>query len=220
MQALLPYVEINPKKSPIASVIWLHGLGADGHDFESIVPELNLPEFLPIRFLFPHAPMRPITINGGYMMRAWFDIEEISLHPQEEEEGIYEAEKMIGDLIKHENDLNIPAHRIILAGFSQGGALALHTGLRYPEKLGGILSLSGFLPMHRKLAKEVNSVNQSIPIMMAHGEMDPLIPITMAQFTCDYLKENGYAVEFHTYPVQHGICQAEIDDISAWLQIK
>ena len=219
-QTLLPGVIINPSEKPVASVIWLHGLGADGHDFESIVPELKLPKSMAIRFIFPHAPMRPVTINGGYIMRAWFDIKEISLNAQEDEKGIYEAEKSICDLIEYEHQIGIKYEHITLAGFSQGGALALHTGLRYSKKLGSIIALSSYLPLRNKFGKEINSTNKNIPIFMAHGLNDQIIPYPIAQMSYNKLIEQNYQITFKTYPMQHHLCQQEIEDISSWLNEK
>jgi phospholipase/carboxylesterase len=213
----LSCVEVNPKTTPVASVIWLHGLGADGHDFENIVPELHLPENLPVRFVFPHAPMRPVTINNGYVMRAWYDIKQLDSFSNQDEAGICESEQTICSLIEHEKTLGIPCNKIILAGFSQGGAIALHTGLHYPEQLAGILALSTYLPLSEQFQIETKRINQTIPIMMAHGTADPLIPIKFAEASRDLLTTNGYKVEWHTYPIQHSICPEEIQDIGKWI---
>lgn len=214
----LSFVTVNPAKKPEASVIWLHGLGADGHDFEGIVPGLHLPEDLPIRFIFPHAPMRPITMNGGYMMRAWFDMEAIDLNSPVDKKGILEAEQAVEALIDRERSSGMPDHRIILAGFSQGGGIALYTGLRYPHRLGGILALSTYLPLDDAWLKEVNMPNRLIPVLLIHGTLDPLVPISFAERTYHHLVENGCNVKFNTYPMQHGVCLEEIEDISMWLQ--
>ena len=201
------------------SVIWLHGLGADGHDFEAIVPELRLPDSLPLRFVFPHAPVRPVTLNGGMSMRAWYDIRQLSgSFNDEDETGIRESEKAICALIENEKKLGMPSDKIILAGFSQGGAMALHTGLRYPEKLAGIIALSAYLPLGNLLLAEVSAANQNIPIMMAHGTSDPLIPLMFAKASSDFLIKHGYQIDWHTYPMQHTVCSQEIRDLSQWLQ--
>lgn len=217
-QKLLSCVEVNPKKDPTATVIWMHGLGADGYDFESIVPALQLPEDLPIRFVFPHAPVRPVTINLGMEMRAWFDIIAIDINAEQDAKGMQQSEKLIQELIKRENDRGIPSDRIILAGFSQGGAMALHIGLRYFEKLAGIIALSTFLPLADLLIREASSVNRRIPIFMAHGTVDPIVPFQFAKYSCEHLKELGYPVDWHTYPMQHLTCAAEVEDISKWIK--
>jgi len=216
--SLLSCVEDNPPMPPVASVIWLHGLGADGNDFANIVPELYLPESLPVRFIFPHAPMRPITINNGYVMRGWYDIKRLDSLSEEDEEGICESEKAVCELIAQEKQQGISSENIILAGFSQGGAIALHTALRYPEKLAGVLALSAYLPLSHQLRKEALTVNQSTSIMMAHGTMDAVVPFALAETSHHQLETLGYPVEWHTYPMQHSICIEEIHDISKWIQ--
>jgi len=214
----LEFIEVNPASAANASVIWLHGLGADGHDFASIVPEMNLPDAKAIRFIFPHAPYRPVTLNQGYQMRAWFDIHGLQLTSKEDEQGIRQSELLIHDLIEHEQQRDIQPENIILAGFSQGAALAIHTGLRYPKRLGGIIALSAFLPLANSLATEVSNANQNIPIMMGHGTMDPMVSIKYGEMTRDYLQTHGYSVDWHVYPMQHQVCHEEIQDISHWLQ--
>lgn len=215
---LLETVEVNPAQKPIATVILLHGLGADGHDFASVVPELNLPEELPIRFVFPHAPVRPITINGGHAMRAWYDIDGVDLHERGDELGIRASAELVHDLIEQEKALGIAADKIILAGFSQGGAMALHCGLRYPERLAGILALSSYLPLPKKLANEASKVNQDISIFMAHGSQDAMLPLPLAQASCDLLTQLNYSVDFRVYPMPHSVCMQEISDIVVWLE--
>jgi len=214
----LSCVEINPPTAPIASVIWMHGLGADGHDFASIVPELHLAKELPIRFVFPHAPMIPVTLNNGYIMRAWYDIFGLSLGSREDDVGIRRSEKAVCSLIEHEKSLGIPANRIILAGFSQGGAIALHTGLRYSERLAGILALSTYLPLNGTLVEEATKENNDIPIFLAHGTQDNVLPYGFAQLAEQALKQNGHPVEFHTYQMPHSVCMEEIADIAAWFR--
>jgi len=214
----LDYVELMPGQAPIASIIWLHGLGADGHDFANIVPELNLAKEFAIRFIFPHAPVRPVTINAGYMMRAWYDITGFDLQSREDESGIRQSQQAIHELIEFEKKQGIPSERIILAGFSQGGAIALHTGLRYPEKLGGILALSTYLPLNASLPQEASAINKDISIFMAHGDQDNIVPLTYAQIAKQFLVNNGHQVEFHTYPMAHSVCAEEIVDIAMWLR--
>lgn len=214
----LPKVEINPPTKPTASVILLHGLGADGNDFVDIVSELKLPANLPTRFIFPHAPVRPVTINGGYAMRAWYDIKAIGVKAQEDETGIREAEQAISQLIQHEIDQGIPAERIILAGFSQGGAIALQCGLRYNQRLGGILALSTYVPLPSHLSSEVSQTNKTTPIFMAHGTTDNVVAFAFGQASSAFLQKLGCNVEFHSYPMPHSVCPQEIADISNWLQ--
>jgi phospholipase/carboxylesterase len=211
---ILDCVEISPEKEPVATVIWLHGLGADGHDFEPIVPELNLEGVLPVRYVFPHAPVRPVTINGGMAMRAWFDI--IDMHEISLDDFLDSVDQLLA-LIRKEIVSGMPPERILLAGFSQGGAVALHTGLGYDRRLAGILGLSTHLPSMRLLEKERHGANQETPIMMAHGEMDPMIPMARAVATRQWLTRLGYAVRWRHYPMMHGVCTEEIRDVRAWL---
>ena len=217
-QSLLDTVVVKPRSTPKASVIWLHGLGADGHDFENIVPELHLPDELGARFIFPHAPLRSVTLNAGYVMRAWFDIYALTANAPQDEKGLRASEQAIAALIANENKLGIPSERIILAGFSQGGAVALHCGLRYPQKLAGILGLSAFLPLADQLAPELNPINRNVPIMLAHGTLDPMLPLFIGEHCRDQLQRWGYAVSWHTYPMAHEVCLAEINDVAKWLQ--
>lgn len=214
----LPCVEINPPATPIASIIWLHGLGADGHDFASIVPELHLAKEFPIRFVFPHAPMIPVTINNGHVMRAWYDILGLTATTREDKIGIRQSQAAIHTLIEYEKSLGIPANRIIVAGFSQGGAMALHTGLRYPERLAGILALSTYLPLASSLKAEATAANNDLPIFLAHGMQDNVVPYTFAQISQQALQYNGHTIEFHTYPMAHSVCMEELADIAAWLR--
>ena len=215
--ALLPTVEINPIGPARASVIWLHGLGADGHDFESIVPELNLSPELGIRFVFPHAPVRPITINGGLPMRAWFDILGLDRLLVEDEAGIRASALLIGELIGAELQRGIPSEKIILAGFSQGGAMALQCALRYPLRLAGALVLSAFLPLASRLQAEAHAANQNLPIFLAHGTQDPILPFSFGELSRDTLKAQGYPVEWHSYTMPHAVCPEEVRDIGVWL---
>tara|TARA_B100000315_G_C14594719_1_gene598157 strand:- start:8322 stop:8993 length:672 start_codon:yes stop_codon:yes gene_type:complete len=211
-------VELNPAAPTTGSVIWLHGLGADGHDFESIVPELGVAEECGVRFVFPHAPYMPVTINGGMMMRAWYDISSADVAHDEDSAGIQNSSAMVRTLVQHEIDNGRDACRIVLAGFSQGGAIALHAGLRSPERLGGILALSTYLPLKKALEGEAHPSNADIPIFMAHGTEDPIVPLTLAQQSKSELEDKGYVVEWHNYPMQHAVCIPEIKHVGAWLR--
>ena len=202
-------IEVETGANPAASVIWLHGLGADGHDFEPVVPALKLPR--PVRFVFPHAPIRPVTINGGMRMRAWYDILQFGGGP-EDEKGIRESEKLLAGMIEKEK-----TGKVFLAGFSQGGAIVLQTALRYPQKLAGVLALSTYLPLSQKLPSEKTAENQAIPIFMAHGQYDDIIPLQRAQASRALLEQQGYKVEWREYPMPHSVCPPEIDHISAFL---
>lgn len=214
----LEYVERAIGSEPSNCVIWLHGLGADGYDFEPLVPELDLPAETAVRFIFPHAPRQPVTINGGMVMRAWYDITGTEMIRQEDEAGIRRSAAAIQDLIRKENARGIATGNIILAGFSQGGAIALHTGLRYPESLAGILALSTYLPLSARLEREAQAANQSTPIFMAHGLYDPVIPLILAESSRKRLQQAGYNVEWHTYPMPHAVSPDEIRDISHWFR--
>lgn len=213
----IPPVEIETGRDPKAAVIWLHGLGADGHDFEPIVPELRLPSALPVRFIFPHAPHRPVTINNGYVMRAWYDIRTAEFVQREDETGIRESDHTVRDLIAQEHKRGIPSQQIVLAGFSQGGAIALHTGARYPERLAGIMALSTYLPLAEVFQSEAHPANQTVPIFMAHGTEDPIIPIERGQQSADLLKRAGADVQWRTYEMGHSVSIEEIGEIAAWL---
>ena len=201
-------IELETGANPVASVIWLHGLGADGHDFEPIVPELGLKA--PLRFVFPHAPVRAVTINNGARMRAWYDIFQFGGGP-EDEAGIRASQLLVEELIQREKN------PVFLAGFSQGGAIVLQTGLRYPDKLRGILALSTYLPLATKLSDEKSKANQDIPIFMAHGTQDPVIPLQRAKLSREVLEQQGYQVEWHEYPMPHSVCPQEIGDIAAFI---
>jgi len=209
-------VEVETGAAPGTAIIWLHGLGADGHDFEPMVPELRLQQ--PARFVFPHAPVRPVTLNGGWPMRAWFDIIALDRETQRDLHGTEESRRAIEALIQRENARGIPTERIVLAGFSQGGALALHTGLRYPEKLAGIIGLSTFLHTFDTLATEAAPANRDTPIFMAHGSEDPVVIPTRGMETRDRLQDLGYAVNWHEYAMPHAVCPEEIVDLHDWLQ--
>lgn len=213
----LECVEIAPSGPARASVIWMHGLGADGHDFEPIVPELRLPAGLGVRFVFPHAPVRPVTLNGGMPMRAWFDVRSLERGSALDLEGLNRSAAAVTDLIVREQALGIPTGRIVLAGFSQGGALALHVGLRHRARLAGIMGLSTFMPTADTLAAERSEANADVPIFLAHGTQDPLLPLPLAQSMHASLDALGYAVQWHEYPMAHAVCAREVADIAAWL---
>ncbi|HEU4368973.1 MAG TPA: alpha/beta hydrolase-fold protein [Methylomirabilota bacterium] len=214
---LLEALEIETAALPGAAVIWLHGLGADGHDFVDVVPALRLPAGLAVRFVFPHAPMRPVTINQGMVMRAWYDVRHDAGARREDEAGVRESQRKIEALIAREETRGVTAGRIVLAGFSQGGAVALHTGLRHPERLAGIMALSCFLPLPDALAAEASPANREVPVFMAHGTHDPLIPLARARQAYEILARLGYRVEWHEYPIPHSVSEAEIRDVAAWL---
>ena len=215
--APLDTVEIEPRTAADAAVVLMHGLGADGHDFESLVPELRLPLAPPVRWVFPHAPVRPVTINGGYRMRAWYDIVAIDRRAPEDEAGIRESAEAIGALVRRERERGVPAERIVLAGFSQGGAMALFTGLRWPERLAGVVALSCYLPLAESLALEVHPANATVPVFMAHGTMDPVVPTALGAGSRDLLRSGGYDVEWHEYPMPHSVCAPEVGDLRSWL---
>ena len=212
-----PAIELQIGAKPNASVIWLHGLGADGHDFESIVPALALPPKSRLRFIFPHAPYRPVTINNGYVMRAWYDIAASEAGFDQNAEHIRESQKILQALIDCEVNRGIPSQRIVLAGFSQGGAIALHTGLRYPQLLAGIMSLSAPTPFIDELLAEVHRDNTRVPVFMAQGTDDAMISYDRAQQACQKMLVRGLSVEWHTYVMGHTLVPDEIQDISHWL---
>jgi len=216
MSQALEVIEVETGSAPRAAVIWLHGLGADGHDFEPIVPELGLPASLPVRFIFPNAPQRPVTINMGMRMRAWYDILQMG-GGKEDEAGIRESQSQIETLIAGEVKRGIPHGRIVLAGFSQGGAIVLQTALRQREKLAGAMALSTYLPLARTLATERTAESASLPIFMAHGRFDNMIGIDRAAQSRDALLALGHKVEWHEYPMPHSVCPEEIADIAAFL---
>ena len=217
MTSELSCIIFNPDSPAKAAVIWLHGLGADGRDFEPIVPHLQSRLTLPTRFIFPNASFRSITINGGYEMRAWYDIAALDLTQAEDAEGIHESTRQLNTLIQRELDNDIPAHHIILAGFSQGGAIALHTGLRYHQRLAGILALSTYLPLAATLRSERHHANQDIPIFMGHGVEDTVVPLSHALSSNNLLLKLGYRVEWHSYNMPHSLCNEEVDDITDWI---
>jgi phospholipase/carboxylesterase len=217
-EQVLPSIQIDTAPNPTVSVIWLHGLGADGNDFVPIVRELDLAGLPAIRFIFPHAPTMPVTINNGYVMRAWYDIIGTELVRQEDEKGLRNSQALVEALIAAERARGVPAERIILAGFSQGCAMTIQTGLRHPEKLAGLLCLSGYVPLAGMIPAERHSANHATPIFMAHGRMDNVIPVSRAEQSRDLLQSLGYDVEWHEYMMPHSVCQEEVDDISAWFK--
>lgn len=211
-------IELEPNTPARHTIIWLHGLGADGNDFVPIAPELQLPESLAVRFIFPHAPIMPITINGGYEMRAWYDIYYSSLERQVDEDGVAASRSLITELLSKEEARGIPSENIMLAGFSQGAAMSLTTGLRYQNKLGGIIALSGYLPTAIETITEATTVNKSTPIFIAHGTQDPIVPFTLGETTRDQLLQAGYSVTWRHYPMPHTVAIEEVQDISAWIK--
>ncbi len=203
--------------SPTHSIIWMHGLGADGHDFEPLVPELAVAGMPAMRFVFPHAPVRPVTINNGYQMRAWYDIIAIDRRAREDRPGIAASAAQIGALIRAENTRGVPTNRIVLAGFSQGGAMALHIATRQPEKFAGVIALSCYLPLAREFATDRSAANFTTPIYMAHGTQDPVVPFALGDETRRILEATGFRVEWHAYPMPHSLCEEEVADIRAYL---
>lgn len=210
-------VVIQPPTSADSSVIWLHGLGADGHDFEPIVPHLGAALTERTRFVFPHAPTRPVTINGGYVMRAWYDVLDADIARRADAAGVYESEKILHDYIGAEIERGIPPERIVVAGFSQGGAIALHGGLRYSQRLAGVMGLSCYLPLPTEIAEGLAPANARTPMFMAHGTQDPVIPVAAGEQSRNYLQNLGYDLEWHTYPIPHSVCLEEIEDVGSWL---
>jgi len=215
----LPFEIIKTADKTDHTIIWLHGLGADGHDFVPLVPELHLPESLAIKFIFPHAPVRPVTVNNGYEMRAWYDLLSLDGDKTANKEDILKTVVLVNALIEQELTNGTPADRILLAGFSQGGVIALHCGLRYPERLAGIMALSTYIPFDESLLqKDMHSAQQGLPIFAAHGELDPVIPFKSWQDYVPKLKAKGFNVEAHHYRMEHALCAEEIRDISNWLR--
>jgi len=210
-------VVLAPAAAATATVIWLHGLGADGHDFVPIVPELRLPPRPGVRFVFPHAPARPVTINNGMHMRAWYDIKVLSAGGPEDEAGIRESAALLAQYIQRERKTGVAAGRIVVAGFSQGGAIALHAALRHPERLAGVMALSSYLPLRASLVAEAAAANRDLPILMCHGRFDPVLPMQLGAASRDLLRAEGYAVEWKEYPMQHQVCLEEVQDIANFL---
>ncbi len=211
-------VILEPAEGPAnATVLWLHGLGADGYDFVPMVPELRLPEAARIRFVFPHAEVRPVTINNGHRMRAWYDIRELTLAGRDDEEGFVEARARVESWIARENAAGIAADRVVLAGFSQGGAVALHAGLRHAARLAGIIALSTYLPFRTRLASELSAANREAPVLMSHGSQDAVVLPEFGEISRDVLMQQGIPVEWHSYPMGHNLCTPEVRDIARWL---
>ena len=211
----LETIEIETAPDPRASIIWLHGLGADGNDFAPLADEIELPAA--VRYIFPHAPMMPVSLNGGYVMRAWYDISDTAIR-REDEGGVRASQQSVETLLAREKSRGIAASRIILAGFSQGGAIALHTGLRHGERLAGIMALSTYVPLADRLAAEASAANRGLPIFMAHGTTDPMIAYARAAASRDLLLRQAYALEWHEYRMPHSVCPQEISDIGVWLR--
>ncbi len=208
-------VEIESGANPVGSVIWLHGLGADGHDFEPIVPELRLPAELPLRFVFPHAPVRPVTINGGVAMRAWYDIVSLDATGRADAEGVRESTALLETLVERERERGVDAARIVVAGFSQGGAIAINAALRAEERLAGLMALSTYIALPGELVD--SKASREMPVFMAHGSFDPMLPVGWGRTSADKLMEAGFNVEWHDYPMAHAVCPQEIEDIRTWL---
>ncbi len=217
-QALLAALEIDPPDTADASVILLHGLGADGSDFTPLVPELGLGGRHSVRFIFPHAPQRPVTVNGGMVMPAWYDILELDITAHPDEAGIRASAERLTHTIDRERERGIDVDRIVVAGFSQGGAIALVAGLRYPQRLAGILALSTYLPLEDTLDQEAADANRDVPIFMGHGLFDPVVPFIHGSRSCRRLEEMGYPADLHSYRVEHAINYEEITDIGDWLR--
>lgn len=216
--AMLDTLDLDPPAAPaVASLIWLHGLGADGHDFEPLIPQLASVARFGVRAVLPHAPVRPVTLNAGMRMRAWYDVTTLDFRAREDEAGIRASQRQIEALIGREIAAGIAPERIALAGFSQGGAMVLHTGLRYPRRLAGILALSTWLPLRDTLAAEAAPANRATPILMHHGSFDPVVPLKLALGSREFLEQQGYAVEWQTWPMQHAVCAEEVVAIDAWL---
>ncbi len=218
-EPILSCIEIEPAHPAKRSLIWLHGLGADGSDFVPIVPELKLPSVAGMRFIFPHAPIMPVTLNQGYEMRAWFDIYTIAMDAKIDASGIARSVNSIEKLIERETARGIATNNIILAGFSQGAAIALNTGLFFAKPLAGIIALSGFLPLANDILKKASTANRHIPIFLAHGTEDPIVPYALGKTTYVTLKQAGYSIDWHSYAMAHSVCEAEINDLSKWLRI-
>ena len=215
MTKLLPHITLDTGKSPLHSIIWLHGLGADGEDFVPVAEQMSLP--VAVRYIFPHAPKQPVTINGGFIMRSWYDIAAAEIHAQQDAAGIRASQTEIEKLIAREKQRGVAAENIYLAGFSQGGAVVLQTGLRHAEKLGGILALSTYLPLVETLADEASNVAKNTPIFMAHGRNDPIVPYALGKSSADKLTGLGYHLDWREYSMQHSVCGEEVGDIEAWL---
>ena len=218
MTAILPHIVLDRGHAPKHSLIWLHGLGADGGDFVGVAEQLNLP--VAMRYIFPHAPKQPVTINGGFIMRSWYDIADIDIGAKQDAAGIHASQVEIEKLIAQEKARGVAAENIFLAGFSQGGAVALHTGLRHPARLGGILALSTYLPLADTLSQEVSLSAKNTPIFFAHGRHDAVVPYALGKLSAEKLQQHGHMVDWHEYAMPHSVTAAEIDDIEHWLAQK
>ena len=215
---LLPCVEAEPVKPADATVIWLHGLGADGHDFAGIVPALNLPDDAAVRFIFPHAPERPVTVNNGWVMRAWYDILEMNISRKVDTDSLLESAAQVSALIRRETERGIAPERIVLAGFSQGGAVAYQAGLTYPQRLAGILALSTYVPCEQSLRASVNLSHRDLPVMIAHGSRDDVVPPQLGESAKELLTALGFVPQWRTYPIDHSVSAEEVEMISGWLK--
>lgn len=216
-ETLLDCIQQDTGAGPRYAVIWLHGLGADGHDFEPIVPELGASVSTPMRFIFPHAPTQPVTINGGMVMRAWYDITAMDLSAAVDADGINRSSRHLEHLVGAAVDSGFPPERIFLAGFSQGGVIALHTGLQYPDRLAGVIALSTYIALPGAVQQSASDANRTLPIFMAHGRYDPVIPCSLGERSRDFLAREGYPVQWHEYPMEHSVYPDEIRDLAEWL---
>jgi len=215
MSSILPHIVFDSGKTPTHSIIWLHGLGADGEDFVGVAEQMNLP--VSMRYIFPHAPKQPVTINGGFIMRAWYDIAEVDIAAKQDAKGIHASQLEIEKFIAQEKSRGVAEENIFLAGFSQGGAVALHTGLRHPAKLGGILALSTYLPLAESLSQEISLSAKNTPIFMAHGRHDPVVPYALGKASAEKLQQQGQQVDWFEYAMPHSVCAEEVTDIEKWL---
>jgi phospholipase/carboxylesterase len=215
MTTILPHIVLDRGNAPKHSIIWLHGLGADGEDFVSVAEHMNLP--VPMRYIFPHAPKQAVTINGGFVMRSWYDIVDIDIGAKQDAAGIHASQLEIEKFITQEKARGISEENIFLAGFSQGGAIALHTGLRHPARLGGIIAMSTYLPLADTLSQEVSLSAKNTPIFFAHGRHDPVVPYSLGKLSSDKLQQHGYHIDWHEYAMPHSVNENEIDDIEHWL---
>ena len=211
-------VEISTGPNPTAAVIWLHGLGADGHDFQPVVPQLVWPDAPGIRFIFPHAPVRPVTLNNGMAMRAWYDIVSLTGNRDQDQKGIADSVNDTAALVRRERERGIDADRIVVAGFSQGGAIALQLAVRYPEKLAGLIALSTYMLLDHRLENDRHEANKDLPLFVGHGRSDPMVPFMLGEQLAERMRSLGHPVEWHSYPMLHAVCPEEIADLSAWLR--
>lgn len=214
---MLDMLEIEPRQAATGAVIWLHGLGADGNDFVPLIRQWGLADELGARFVLPHAPQRPVTLNNGMVMRAWYDFYDLGFSRKEDRQGIEQAQQQLLSLIQRERERGLPSDRILLAGFSQGGALALHTALRFAEPLAGVLVLSGYLPLADLLAEEKRADSSLLTIRMDHGEQDPVVPFAVAELSCEKIEAQGFHVDFHTYVMEHSLCPAQVESLRQWI---